>query len=61
MQKKKKMHKVMYMTDHEIEDEREADFQAAQNYMELAEDPIADNMPGRKQWYIDQSNRLMKE
>jgi len=49
------------MGDYEIEDEREADFQAAKAYMELAEDPIADNMPGRKQWYLDQASWLMKE
>jgi predicted ABC-class ATPase len=55
------MDKVIFMEDHEIEDEREADLQAAQSYIELAEDPIADNMPGRKQWYLDQANRLMKE
>ena len=43
------------------EEEQEADFQAAKAYVELSEDPLAENMPGRKQWYIDQANRLMKQ
>lgn len=42
----------------EHEDERYADLQAAQAYRELAEDPIADNLPGRKQWYLDNAERL---
>jgi hypothetical protein len=40
------------------EDEREGDIQAAKAYRELAEDPIAENMPGRKEWYLEQADRL---
>lgn len=41
--------------------EREADIQAAKSYRELAEDPIAGNMPGRKEWYLEQAKRLENE
>lgn len=43
------------------ESEMIADLESAKNYRELAEDPIAENMPGRKEWYLEQAKRLENE
>jgi hypothetical protein len=44
--------------DERTEMEREADIQAAVGYREMAKEPIEDNMPGRKEWLLQQAERL---
>jgi hypothetical protein len=40
------------------ESERIADQESAEVHRELAEDPIAENMPGRKEWHLEEAERL---
>jgi hypothetical protein len=40
------------------ERERIADLESAKVHRELAEEPLSENMPGRKEWHLEEAERL---
>ncbi|MCC7572855.1 MAG: hypothetical protein KO464_05650 [Candidatus Methanofastidiosum sp.] len=43
------------------ESERIADLESAKAHRELAEDPLSENMPGRKEWHMEEAKRLVND
>lgn len=43
--------------DKRTELEREADLQSAQAHRDLASDPVVLEMPGRREWHMEQATR----